>query len=145
MTPEILFLLIAIGLIAVELLILQFSVFWFLFFGVGALITSLVCWLIPEISWTAATGLFFISSLVTSVALYSPLRRWQAQPSKLAGHDAIGQRAEVIEAISSSEPGKVLWSGSEWAAELAEPQDEFAVGDSVVIRRLEGIRLYVSR
>jgi membrane protein implicated in regulation of membrane protease activity len=145
MTPDIFFLLVGVALIAVELLIVQFSVFWFLFFGLGALIASLVCWLLPELGWTPSIGLFFVASVVTSAALYPPLRKWQAKPSSLPGHDAIGQRARVVVAITADSPGKVLWSGTEWAAEVADPGEALAVGDTVLIRRLEGIRLFVSR
>ncbi len=144
MSPAFMFLLIALGLVATELLIMQFSVFWFLFFGIGALVTSLVCWLLPELGWTAAWGLFFVSSLLTSFVLFRPLRRWQAQPSPLAGNDAIGQIGDVIEAIEAGGEGKVSWSGAEWPAR-AESGETFAVGDKATIRALDGISLIVGR
>ena len=145
MTPAILFLLIAVGLIGTELLIMQLTVFWFLFFGLGALITSLVCWFIPELSWLWSTALFLVSSIVVSLALYPLLRKMQNSPSPLSGNDAIGQTAKVTKNISSSEPGKVLWSGTEWPAQTQNQQDSFAVGETVVIRELAGIRLIVSK
>lgn len=145
MTPALFFLLIAVGLIGTELIIMQFSVFWFLFFGIGALLTSLVCWLLPELGWTAGWGLFLLSSLLTSVVLFPPLRKWQAKPSPIAGNDAIGQSAKVLEAITASSAGKVFWSGVDWPAELAEGSADLAVGDDVVIVKLEGIRLIVGQ
>lgn len=145
MTPALTFLFIALALIATELLIMQFSVFWFLFFGVGALVTSLLCWLFPGFGWTIAWGLFLVSSLLSAALLYPPLKRWQAQPSPLAGNDAIGQTAEVIEPISASSQGKVTWSGSDWPAQLAQGEAEFSKGETAVIRKIEGIRLIVGR
>ncbi|MBX2849493.1 MAG: NfeD family protein, partial [Acidiferrobacterales bacterium] len=139
------YLLVAVGLISTELLIVQFSVFWFLFFGLGALVTSLVAWIAPEISWFVSTLIFVASSLGVSAVLYPILRKWQNTPSPIAGNDAIGQRVEVIEAITTSKNGKVLWSGSEWPAEIEGEQEAFEKGDKAVIRRLEGIRLIVGK
>lgn len=145
MTPALFYLFVAVGLIGTELLIMQFSVFWFLFFGLGALVTSVVAWLAPELSWFLATLLFLIASLGVSAVLYPMLRKWQDKPSPIAGNDAIGQKVKVIEAISSQVRGKVLWSGSEWPAEVDNSEDSFAKGDSAVIRKLEGIRLIVGK
>lgn len=145
MTPALFYLIIAIGLIGTELLIMQLSVFWFLFVGVGALIASLVAWAMPELSWAVVTAIFLLASVVVSIGLYPMLKRWQDKPSALAGHDAIGQTAKVTEAISVAKPGKVVWSGSEWAAQTVEGEADFHIGDDAVIKDLRGIRLIVGR
>jgi len=145
LSPVVFYLVLAIALIGTELLVMQFSFFWFLFFGVGALITSVVSWAIPEISWFQATACFLIFSLLTALALYPMLRKWQKQPAPIAGNDAIGQRVQVIQAISDDSEGKVQWSGSDWPARLAEGEVDFSVGDTAIIKRLEGIRLFVGR
>lgn len=145
MSPALFYLFLALGLIGAELLIMQFAFFWFFFFGIGALITSLVCWVLPDLSFVAATGTFLFTSLAVSAALYPLLKKWQDQPAPIAGNDAIGQEARVVETIQSDKPGKVEWSGSEWPAELADSQDSLQVGDTVVIRKLKGIRLIVGR
>lgn len=145
MSPALFYLLVAVGLISTELLIMQFSVFWFLFFGLGALLTSIVAWLAPDISWFVATLIFLVASIGVSAVLYPMLRKWQNRPSPIAGNDSIGQKVEVIKAISGHKKGKVLWSGSEWPAEADNSDDNFAKGDTAVIRKLEGIRLIVGR
>lgn len=146
MSTALIFLTVALVLIAIELFIMQFTVFWFLFFGIGALVASLFGYIFPDYSIAIITGVFVIASLIAGVALFTPLRRWQNKPSPIAGHDAIGQTAEVLEPISKSSSGKVQWSGSEWPAQLAEGETgEFNPGEKVVIRELEGIRLYVAR
>lgn len=145
MTPALIFLLVAFGLIATELLIMQFSVFWFLFFGIGALLTSLICWFAPNIGLSAALGIFVAASLLTAAVMYRPLKRWQNKPSALAGNDAIGQQAMVVKAIANGGTGKVVWSGSEWPAQAAVGEADFAVGDTAIIRELKGIRLVVGR
>jgi len=145
MTPGILFLIIGVALISAELLIMQFSVFWFMFFGVGALLTAVVAWFFPEISWFASTALFLVTSLGVAAGILPLLKKWQDQPSPIAGNDAIGQRAKVIEAISNERLGKVTWSGTEWPAQISEGEANFAIGDTVTIQKLEGIRLIVGR
>ena len=145
MTPAILFLIIAATLIGTELLIMQFSVFWLMFFGLGALLTSALCWLMPELSMTAAAGAFFVSSLIVSALLYPMLKKWQNKPAPLAGNDAIGKSAIVVEAMPAGGSGKVSWSGVDWPAENTDQSQAFQAGDNVTIQKLEGIRLIVGR
>lgn len=145
MTPALFYLMLAAGLIITELLIMQLSVFWFLFIGLGALIASLAAWIVPEMSWVWATGIFIVASIGVSAALYPVLKRWQDKPAVIPGNDAIGQKTKVVEAISSDRPGKVTWSGTEWPAQSVEGEAEFNVGDTAIIRKLEGIRLIVGR
>lgn len=145
MTPALLYLLIAVCLIGTELLIMQFSVFWFLFFGLGALATSLICWVLPTTGWFSSAIIFIVASGLISLLLYPLLRNWQRKESPIAGNDAIGQRVKVTAAISAQQIGKVTWSGTEWPAQTADPQDSFVVGDSAIIKKLEGIRLFVGR
>jgi len=145
MTPASLFLIIAAILIGTELLIMQFSVFWLMFFGLGALLTSAVCWLMPELGMTAAVSIFFVSSLIVSAALYPMLKRWQNKPAPLAGNDAIGKSATVVESIPAGGSGKVFWSGVNWPAENADQNRAFEVGETVTIQKLEGIRLIVGK
>lgn len=134
----------AVVLIGAELLILQLSVFWFLFFGMGALVTAIASWFTP-LSWLASTSLFFVASLLIALLLYPLLRKWQNKPSPIAGNDVIGQRVEVIKTISHNRNGKVQWSGSDWNAQLAEGEDEIPAGEVAFIIKLEGIRLFVGR
>lgn len=145
MSPAMFYLIVAVALIGAELVIMQFSVFWFLFFGLGALVAALAAWAVPELSWFVTTAIFLFSSLGITALLYPMLKKWQNQPAPIAGNDAIGQEVKVIEAISADSTGKVLWSGSDWPAQLAKGESDFAVGDSAKIKRLDGIRLIVGR
>jgi len=144
-SPAVFFLIIAVVLIGAELLILQFSVFWFLFFGFGALVSAITCWFVPELSWVAATSIFLVASVLVSLLLYPPLKKWQAKPGPIAGHDAIGQQTKVISPIGPGSEGKVLWSGADWPAQLATGEEPFNEGDVAIIKELAGIRLIVGR
>lgn len=145
LSPAVFFLLLAVGFIATELLVMQFSIFWFLIVGLGALATSLVAWLLPELSWTMVTGLFVVLSMLSAVLLLPVLKRWQKQPSVMAGHDAIGQQVEVVKAVSVDRAGQVMWSGSAWPARTVAGETDFQVGDRATIREVEGITLIVGR
>ncbi len=144
-SPAMFYLIMAVALIGAELLIMQFSVFWFLFFGIGALVASVVAWVVPDLSWFASTLIFLVSSLVITAVLYPMLKKWQNQPSPIAGHDAIGQTVDVIEAIGANSEGKVQWSGSDWPARLADGESEITEGETATIKHVEGIRLIVGR
>lgn len=142
-TPAVLFLLIAVVFIATELLVMQFSIFWFFIMGLGALVTSLIAWLFPGLSWTATTGLFVVLSALSAAVLLPILKRWQKKPAVLAGHDAIGQEVEVLKTVSATSSGKVMWSGAEWPARTVSGEADFQAGDFAIIRKIEGITLII--
>lgn len=145
-TPFIFFLILAIGLIAAELFIFQLSIFWCLLIGLGALVAMFAALIYPEAGWLAIVPVFVVSSAVIAVVAYKPFKQWQNKPGKLSGNDAIGQSVKVVETISKETQGKVLWSGTEWAANLGENDVEaIDVGDTAYIERLEGIRLIVRK
>lgn len=145
MSPLLFFLILGTALVAIELVLMSMTVFWFLFFGVGALITALAAWAVPDMSWSVALTIFLVSSVLITLVLYAPLSRWQKQPSPIAGHDAIGQRVDVLTAIEEGGEGEVSWSGSKWKARLVQGESAIAAGESAEITKLEGIRLFVKK
>lgn len=68
-TPFALFFALAVLLFAIELLVLQFSVFWFAFFGLGALAAALTVYLIPSLGWIGAFAVFVVASAVICLGL----------------------------------------------------------------------------
>ena len=145
MSPTMFFLLLGLAFLGIELLIMQLSVFWFLFFGLGAFIASASGVLMPGLPWTASVAIFLIASIAVSSALYPVLKKWQDKPGLIAGNDAIGKTVEVVDAIGADQAGTVSWSGTDWAAELADGEAPFEPGSMAKIRKLEGLRLLVGR
>lgn len=145
LSPSLFYLILGAGLIAIELLVMAFSVFWFLFFGIGAIITAFVAWFAPELGWKGSTLIFLASSIAVSFLLYKPIKKWQNKPSPIAGNNAIGQSVKVTVTVTSQNSGKALWSGSEWVVELDQDEQDIAAGDTAVIRKIEGICLIVGR
>lgn len=146
MNPFWLFLVIGIGLLATELLVFQFTTFWLFFIGLGALLAAAFAWLSGDASYLMTTLVFVFASVVITAMLYRPLRRWQNQPSGIADNNAIGQRVDVKKAIGPGQAGVVSWSGSDWAAELADNKTGvIETGQSARVVSVDGIRLLVSR
>ena len=144
MTPLIFFLALGVILISVEIVVLQFSVFWVAFIGLGALAAALVCFVVPSLGWVGSTAIFVIASVVITLALLKPLRRWQLAKGPMAGNDAIGQSVQIIVRVTGEEGGKALWSGTEWKAKLAEAEAQpLEPGQAAHIARLEGLTLYL--
>ena len=143
-TPFALFFALAVLLFAVELLVLQFSVFWFAFFGLGALFAALVVLFIPGFGWIGTLAVFVIASALICLGLLKPLKKWQSSPAAIAGNDAVGQRVLVLKKVAPGDAGLVQWSGTEWRSELAEgisvPIDE---GAEAEIASLSGITIHI--
>lgn len=145
MNPFTFYLILTVALIGTELLIFQVSIFWFLFVGLGALVATLVAWLIPDASWLLTTAVFVVSSGMISVSLFKPLKNLQSKKSTMAGNDAVGQTVMVKSAIEPGKSGKVVWSGTDWKASLAAGETaSLQDGDEAVIVALEGIRMTVA-
>lgn len=144
MTPFSLFFALAVLLLAVELLVLQLSVFWVAFFGLGALVAAITAYFFPALDWGEITAVFVVASAVICIALFKPLRKWQSGPAAAAGNDAIGQRVSVLKTVSLGAAGQVHWSGTDWRAELAEGETgEIKEGSEAEIVALSGISLYI--
>lgn len=142
LSPAMTFFWIGVGLIVIELAVLQFSVVWLLIVGIASLASAAVLWVIPSAGWTVGIGTFAITLTGLAAVLYRPMKNWQSQGGAAKGDVAIGQRAKVLEAISGEE-GKVAWSGTEWQARLSNPEDETIESGSVEIVKFEGITVWV--
>ncbi|OED38631.1 hypothetical protein AB833_19070 [Chromatiales bacterium (ex Bugula neritina AB1)] len=144
MTPFWFFLIAAAVLLALEMVVFQFTTFWLFFVGLGALVAASFAFVTSGSGYLGPTAVFVVASVVITALLYLPIKRWQSRPSSMQDNDALGHRVRVTATISPTSPGTVFWSGSEWQAELVE-------GSSLIIEkeqwarvvRVEGIRLLV--
>jgi len=144
MNPFWIFLITGVALVAIELLVFQFTTFWLFFIGLGALVAAAYAWLSGDVTYTATIAVFLVASVAITALLYAPIRRWQNKPSAMSDHNAIGQQVVVIEAIGPSNAGSVSWSGSDWQAELAKGEsDALEIGQNATVVSVKGIRLFV--
>ena len=144
LNPFWLFLITGVSLVAIELLVFQFTTFWLFFIGLGALVAAVYAFVSGDVTYTATVAVFLIASIAITALLYAPIRRWQNKPAVMKDNTAIGKRVDVLEPIGPSNPGSVSWSGSDWQAELAPGETAtIAAGDRATVVAVEGIRLLV--
>ncbi len=114
------------------------------FFGVGAWVTAIVCWLMP-VSLNSQLVIFLVSSLVTLFALRGYAKK------TFIGVDAkddtavsatLGDRAEVVEDIEPPAEGKISFSGISWRAIADEKIEK---GSIVTIVSQDGLCMKVTK
>ncbi len=143
--PEIIWFVIAVALVLLELALPGVII---VFFGLGAGVTSLALWLGLITSLDAQLMVFSISSLILLFAL----RRWVKNrftgyvPDAASGaanlDDFAGAKAVAAEDLIPGKAGPVDFRGSRWSAVTDTP---VARGETVVVTRLDGLTLYVTR
>jgi len=144
LNPFWLFLIAGVALVAIELLVFQFTTFWLFFLGLGALVAAGFAWLSEDVTYMTTVGVFLAASVAFTILLYAPIRRWQKKPSAMSDNNAIGQQVTVKKAVGPVKRGTVSWSGSDWQAELAPGESaKLAVGDEATVVSVQGIRLVV--
>ena len=144
LSPFWLFLIVGVSLLAIELMVFQFTTFWLFFVGLGALVAAAFAFFAGGSGYIMTTAVFLIASVLITAILYAPIRRWQKQPSSIAGNNAVSQRVKVTGLITPTRGGTVNWSGSEWQAELVSgSSQELMEGDWARVVDVQGIRLIV--
>jgi membrane protein implicated in regulation of membrane protease activity len=117
------------------------------FFGTGALLTSLLCWLVPGLD--AQIPLQIMIWLITSFLSLGFLRRFFRGTfrGRLIQSDDEeefrGKLATVTEAISENHPGRVTFQGTTWKAVTYD--EPVKPGDVVEIMKKENLTLIVSK
>ncbi len=141
-TPFWFFLSAGAALLAVELVVFQFTTFWLFFVGLGALCAATFAWAAGGAGFVSTTAVFAVASAAITALLYTPIRRWQNAPTELSDNSAIGQKVSIVETVAPGAAGKASWSGSEWQAELvAGHLQPLQPGQAAEIVAVEGIRL----
>ncbi len=115
------------------------------FFGVGALITSLTTWLGLTESLTSQTFMFGTSSVVLLFSLRQLVRSWFVGKSNDENGDLdddfTGREALVTQDIPGpSLDGRIEIKGSEWKARAESP---IPAGTTVIIDGRQGLTLHV--
>lgn len=114
------------------------------FFGLGAWITALVCWLNP-VSLNIQLAVFLVSSLGSLFLLRRFIQKIFIGDE--TGNDqnvsvTTGDTAEVIEDIVPPAEGKISYSGTQWRAFSDEMIEK---GSIVTILSQDGLRMKVGR
>jgi len=116
--------------------------FYFLFFGVGALVTSGLVWLgvagPPWLEWLVFT--------VVSVACLVPLRgrvvRWASAGEPRVVDSLVGQELLLLDDLAPGGIGKGELRGTTWNVRTAVPRT-LRQGERARVTRVEGLTLWV--
>lgn len=142
MNPTYLWLIAAILLALLELLTPGFILACFSIGALLAIVPALLGW---ALLWQV---LFFAAGSFLALFLLRPFMRRFANwdKSSRTGVDALpGRRATVVEAIEGHRlRGRIAIDGDQWPAFAEDPEQRFAVGESVYITRNESIVMYVA-
>ena len=116
------------------------------FFGAGALLTSLLSAIIPGLK--GSMGLQILLWLVSSGLSLAFLRKYLSKVFRGKtltddGSEPSGKTAEVTERITPQVPGRVHFRGTTWKA--ASYNETFEPGDTVEILKEDGLTLIVTK
>jgi inner membrane protein len=116
------------------------------FFGLGALLTSILSGLIPGLKHSMA--LQIILWLASSSLSLAFLRKYLSQVFRgkmvtTDGSEPSGKIAEVTESISPENPGRVHFQGTTWKA--TSFTESFQPGEKVEILKVDGLSLIVTK
>lgn len=140
--PPFLWTLLGLLLIASEMIVPGFVIF---FFGTGAVMTGILSGIIPGLSGNFAfQGLIWILSSILSFGFFRKkfAKIFKGTILNKEIDSDVGRAAEVIEAISPEKPGRVRYQGTSWKA--ISYTESFEPGDKVDIVKEENLTFIVS-
>jgi inner membrane protein len=116
------------------------------FFGLGALLTSILSGLIPGLKHSMALQiiLWLASSSLSLAFLRKYLSKvFRGKMVTVDGSAPSGKIAEVTESISPENPGRVHFQGTTWKA--TSFTESFQPGEKVEILKEDGLSLIVTK
>ena len=116
------------------------------FAGLGAILTSIVIYLLGDISGFAQLGLFCAFTAISAVLLWKPLKKWQRPKNQGGYQNMVGSTAIVMsEQLNKTVDGQVKWSGAMLNARLdtSSVHQTLQKNTTVEIVRMDGNLVYV--
>ncbi|NIJ53573.1 NfeD family protein [Dyadobacter arcticus] len=114
----------------------------FIFFAIGALLTSLLTTLGLLPTTESQILAFSAISLISLMVLRKNARSLLSRTSGAEYHEFIGETALVIKDIPNQGEGKIYYRGAEWKA-ISLKENSISAGSKVVITKADGIILTV--
>lgn len=123
-------------LLAIEVLAFGMASGVLLFAGIGALVTGtfLLIGVIP-VSWDIGIACFAISSALSAVALWRPMKKMQGEGNNAPGQtsDLVGYTFRLDSDLNRTQSAIHRYSGIDWRVEIADQvaTDQLNVGQKV--------------
>lgn len=118
---------------------------WFLWLGLGALITGVIVFFATDLSWQIQSVIFCALSVISVI-----IGRLVVRNKSPEDHPNLNRRAEqyvgqvyVLEEATERGHGRVRIGDSLWRVQLADPASELAAGDTVTVTGIDGATLQV--
>lgn len=129
------------ALLALEILVMGVGTGVVLFAGIGALITGLLFWLGVPAGWITGIALFTVSTALSALLLWKPLKRLNRKPvdRRDRGSDFVGHTFYLETDVTLTAPGGTRFSGVDWKVEIARNAgvDRIASGTEVRVDEVE--------
>lgn len=127
-----------LGLLLVEFLTVGLVSIWFAFGALAALITTFI-----TESVLVQVLVFVVISIIALLVTRPLMKRFKVNGFEPTNTDrVIGKVAEVTKEIKPNVYGEVVIFGTEW---MAASEEKIAVGEKVVVEKIEGAKLIVRR
>jgi membrane protein implicated in regulation of membrane protease activity len=142
LNPQTFWLLATIVLAVIEIITLGLSTIWFALGAFAAFILAICGASVP------LQIVVFILVSIASLLLVRPLsmKYLNSKISKTNIDAVVGRKVKVTAAIdNTSETGTVQMDGTTWNARSVNDGENIAVGETVVIQRVEGNKLFVNK
>ncbi|WP_051208705.1 NfeD family protein [Butyrivibrio sp. WCD3002] len=142
LNPQTFWLLATIVLAVIEIFTLGLSTIWFALGAFAAFILAICSASVP------LQIVVFILVSIASLLLVRPLsmKYLNSKISKTNIDAVVGRKVKVTAAIdNTSETGTVQMDGTTWNARSVNDGENIAVGETVVIQRVEGNKLFVNK
>lgn len=125
-----------------EIFTVSFLMFWP---GIGALLAFITSLITPNLG--IQLGVFTISTIIL-IVFTKPLTKkfFKTKDTSMNNNAIIGKKGTVIKPIKSSETkGQVKVDGELWSAIISEDEKPLKEGDSVIVEKIEGVKLKVKK
>jgi inner membrane protein len=134
----------ALGLLLAAVEIATPGGFFFIFFGLGALVVALVAFVGLAEPLSFQILLFSVFSVVSLLLFRNPLLRWMARhtPKTVDVDSFIGELAVAASAIPPGGAGQAQLRGSAWNAHNGS-QAPIAAGGRCRVTRVEGLVIWI--
>ncbi|MDO5394108.1 MAG: NfeD family protein [Mycoplasmatota bacterium] len=127
-----------LGLLLVEFLTVGLVSIWFAFGALAALITTFI-----TESVLVQVLVFVVISIIALLVTRPLMKKFKVNGFEPTNTDrVIGKVAEVTKEIKPNVYGEVVIFGTEW---MAASEEKIAVGEKVVVEKIEGAKLIVRR
>ena len=120
---------------------------WFLWLGLGALITGTIVFFLPDLTWEIQISVFCALSIV-SVIIGRMVMSRQSEPSdhpllNRRGAQYVGKQYTLEDATKNSQ-GRIRIGDTSWGVQLVPPGDDLTAGATVTVTGVDGATLQVA-